>query len=716
MRPSTRSSLQRKVFGLVALLVLVLVGAIVAVFPRQRIVQLRAGLTSRATSYAHILSTQLEPAIAFDDRETAREALDTLQNDPEVIGAAVFDDLGGLLASHGSIGDAKPPAMDPDTLRIDTARSDLRIWAPIVSKEGPRGLVLIVFSKAGFAQARRDVYRTTAVLAVASLAVGLVAAWLTARGITRRLARVTGLATSVARGDFDHPPIRDRGRDEVGQLAEAFDIMLQRIKALLGEREEASREVQARLEALVSERTADLASSNDEMSLVLENLAEGVLTIDAAGSLGGEHARIVEAWFGNPPKDARIWQFFESIDSKFASRFELAWESVVEGYLPLELALDQLPSSLETETRCYRVRVEPMRSPERRRFLVVIIDVTAERAREREAAAHGDLATALERIARDKSGFSEFLEDAKRLMRRISSKDSLDRELLRDLHTLKGNCGLVGLNDLARLCHDIESAIDTLGELPPPAMLDVLGRRLSHLANALGDTKSDALDISPADYSRLLVDLEGNQPRLEILEFARTLIATEPATRHLQRLGAHVEALAERSGKRVAAKLDCEGVRVAREGLAPFWSNLVHVVRNAVSHGIEGAEERERKGKSLEAVVTLRAREIKGRLHIEVEDDGRGISWNDVASRGRARGLPALDHAELVAVLCSSGFSTADSIDESAGRGEGLGALRAEVERLGGTMDIESELGVGARFICSFALLPHAPPANDLAA
>jgi two-component system chemotaxis sensor kinase CheA len=129
---------------------------------------------------------------------------------------------------------------------------------------------------------------------------------------------------------------------------------------------------------------------------------------------------------------------------------------------------------------------------------------------------------------------------------------------------------------------------------------------------------------------------------------------------------------------------------------------MVHAVRNAVDHGIETAAEREAAGKSPTAKLTLAATRQSGRLVITMSDDGRGVDWEALRAKAARSGLPSTTETELKEALFADGVSTREHANEMSGRGVGLGALRATVVRLGGTVDVWSEPGAGTTFTFAF--------------
>jgi two-component system chemotaxis sensor kinase CheA len=129
---------------------------------------------------------------------------------------------------------------------------------------------------------------------------------------------------------------------------------------------------------------------------------------------------------------------------------------------------------------------------------------------------------------------------------------------------------------------------------------------------------------------------------------------------------------------------------------------LLHLVRNAVSHGLEPSSERLVAGKPGRGRIDLRATAAGGAVVIEVEDDGRGIDAEQVFCRARDAGLiiesTLTDNSGLLDVLSTPGFSTRDQADRSSGRGVGMDVVRRTVEALGGTLTLNTNLGRGTRF------------------
>jgi chemotaxis protein histidine kinase CheA len=187
----------------------------------------------------------------------------------------------------------------------------------------------------------------------------------------------------------------------------------------------------------------------------------------------------------------------------------------------------------------------------------------------------------------------------------------------------------------------------------------------------------------------------------------------EPAEARLIRLGDYARALAGRLGKSpLQIEHEAHDVRLHPADWLGFWQAMVHVVRNAVDHGLEGADARRAAGKAEAGRLKLQTRLADGRLQLRVEDDGAGIDWARVAEAAQKRGLPTATHQQLVAAVLADGTSTRDEATHTSGRGLGLSAVREACAAVGGTIAIDSEPGRGTAFVFSVPVDALGRPAS----
>jgi two-component system chemotaxis sensor kinase CheA len=190
--------------------------------------------------------------------------------------------------------------------------------------------------------------------------------------------------------------------------------------------------------------------------------------------------------------------------------------------------------------------------------------------------------------------------------------------------------------------------------------------------------------------------------RLRALRDGVMRVRMIPVGEIFERMKFAVRDLARETGKRVRLEITGENTEVDKLLVERMLDPLLHLVRNAVSHGIETAEAREKKGKSPEGVIRLHAATIGETVEIEIADDGGGIDRAEIKRHARERGLldgsENFDEAMLMEVLCLPGFSTRESADKTSGRGVGMDIVCRTVGDLGGNIKLETEAGAGTSF------------------
>jgi two-component system chemotaxis sensor kinase CheA len=258
-----------------------------------------------------------------------------------------------------------------------------------------------------------------------------------------------------------------------------------------------------------------------------------------------------------------------------------------------------------------------------------------------------------------------------------------------------------------------DSDAGSSGTVAPSHVVRVDLARLDDLMRQVGD-----LVISRARLLDSLSRIEPYVPATEWRDAQENAVAIDRQVRALRgglmrvrlvpvgeifrRMPFVVRDLARETGRKVTLLLQGQSTEIDKYLIERMMDPVLHLVRNAVSHGIESPEERVRLGKRPEGTITLTASAAGELVTIEVADDGRGVDAADVIERARLAGLPVpagpADPATVLALLCSPGFSTKDDADRASGRGVGMAVVKDTVERLSGSMTLESEPGNGTRF------------------
>jgi two-component system chemotaxis sensor kinase CheA len=329
--------------------------------------------------------------------------------------------------------------------------------------------------------------------------------------------------------------------------------------------------------------------------------------------------------------------------------------------------------------------------------------------------------------------------------RDASEHDQQLEDVRRELHTLKGNAGMVGLRDLQTAAHALEDRITRI-DVEGPELQQLLHeiddyRTLLYAAGASSDDSpaaapertTHALRAVRVPFSALdeLVDLLAEmvvfRNRLDDAiarsrgsdqeSWAQVNNAHDALAKTLSLLQDHIMAMRMvplqmlfgqlrrivHDEARVAGK---EARLVAIGGDTPMdkallesaSESLCHLVRNAMTHGIERPSARAAAGKRREGKVQISATTQSEDVWIEVVDDGAGIDSQAIVSAAQQRGVALAPGADPLRVLFDAGFSTRGDSDISAGRGMGLSAALEAAHRVGGDIDIESVAGRGTRF------------------
>jgi two-component system, chemotaxis family, sensor kinase CheA len=241
-------------------------------------------------------------------------------------------------------------------------------------------------------------------------------------------------------------------------------------------------------------------------------------------------------------------------------------------------------------------------------------------------------------------------------------------------------------------------------------------------------SKSIRVDIDKLDqlmnlFSELIIDrgrLEQIAQNTQLKELTETVehmtrISTNlqelilnmrmvPVEQVFNRFPRMIRDLAKELNKKIELIIEGAETELDRTVIDEIGDPLVHLIRNALDHGLETTKDRIECGKPEEGKVVLKAYHSGNHVFIEVKDDGKGINREKVLSKGIERGVVTLEDSQnltdsqVYSLLFSSGFSTADKISDISGRGVGLDVVKTKIESLGGAISVDSTLGQGSIF------------------
>jgi two-component system chemotaxis sensor kinase CheA len=238
------------------------------------------------------------------------------------------------------------------------------------------------------------------------------------------------------------------------------------------------------------------------------------------------------------------------------------------------------------------------------------------------------------------------------------------------------------------------------------ATVRVDAERLDQLMHLMGElvVQRTQVEVLAAQaevpgLSQAMTDLTRCSHALQAIVMQVRMIPVEAVFLRFPRL---VRDLSTKFGKHVELELVGQDTELDRTVVDAIGDPLVHLVRNALDHGLEPPAEREAAGKPAAGTVRISARHAGGNVVITVADDGRGVDRRAVAAKAVHAGLIAADQAETIdmaraiELLFTPGFSTRDQADDISGRGVGMDAVRAKVRELGGEVLLTSEPGAGS--------------------
>ncbi len=201
-----------------------------------------------------------------------------------------------------------------------------------------------------------------------------------------------------------------------------------------------------------------------------------------------------------------------------------------------------------------------------------------------------------------------------------------------------------------------------------------------------------------------------NQLNIIISSLQKTAMSLRmvPIKHTFQKMVRLVRDLAKKAGKQVSLQMTGEDTEIDRNMVEEIYEPMVHMIRNAVDHGLEAPEERTAAGKPGQGAIHLRAYHKGGDIVIEIEDDGRGLNRDKILKKAVAGGLiketDALTDAEIHQLIFAPGFSTADTVTDISGRGVGTDVVKSRIEKLRGRVEVRSTPGRGSRFIMRLPL------------
>ncbi len=470
-----------------------------------------------------------------------------------------------------------------------------------------------------------------------------------------------------------------------------------------------------------------LTKSRKDIKSILDNVPAGFLAIDRDGSILPGYSRETEKLLSASLQGK---SFAESIGLRTSAQKESfqGWVKMCfEGLLDFAEIRSLAPrESLAQENRFVELEFHPIyaetvgeQKPQARtleRLICVATDRTKERALEAEITRQQSRILAISRVLERRNDFVEVVA----MIREFVSQPPADRTvLLRALHTMKGAVAIFHLQELGSEIHHLESQIKEEGRVPShfTQLETILGHFLKEHESLIGrfDGSTSLRRVLEVDQCAEMIRRTGKLAGKSSPLFQSFLaeLWLDPVHSAFEKFKESAIVLAERQGKMLEFQITPSDISVHLSCYRELSGAFVHLVRNAVDHGVEDPETRIAQGKRETGTikVSFERAQAAGRFKVHLEDDGAGIDLVRIREVAVKRGVlteadaKALSDADALQLIFRPGFSSRDEVTELSGRGVGLDALKYEVEKLQGTISVHTTVAKGTRFTLEVPIL-----------
>jgi two-component system chemotaxis sensor kinase CheA len=473
---------------------------------------------------------------------------------------------------------------------------------------------------------------------------------------------------------------------------------------------------------------ANLQNLNLAMTAMLNALEEGIFTFGPDGICSQTYSKSCLDLLEGTPANRPIFEVLR-LSSEITEMVASLLGMLFTGTHPrifIDDYLDLLPLGFKhSGGRSIALGYRPIFGPENKltAILVIASDHTDEieainLSREREAGAMTVL-----RMSSNRNIFTRFFQSAS-LYFSVTVNTLSDyvpiENVRRDIHTLKGNASIFYLHRLVSLLHELETQLDKVSSIADAR--DILKAILPETREALNAVRREAASIFGEDFDRqgsmrtvpldllrsFAVELRNTGQNNSLANRFVSLLMGEPVRKQLAGFDIGLQELADRQGRKVNPCIFTgENFPLFTENYDALFSAFTHIARNVIAHAIDSDEQRTkwRKSPNLTVTIDTRRTERMGKewFRLTFTDDGKGIDTVALRKKLKIAHSPAIIEAaseeEIAQYIFNDNLSTRDVVDELAGRGVGMGAVKSAAEDLGGSAYAESELHRFTRII-----------------
>lgn len=553
--------------------------------------------------------------------------------------------------------------------------------------------------------------------------------------VRRAVYQLNNVMACAGKGDLNIRGNID-SQDEMGSLTCAINNTLDSLQKMYEEVQLSHAQLEVwnqELEHKVAERTASLQN-------LLDHAGQGFLSFGADLRVSGEYSAECAEIFHRAitgeavpaliyPEDRDQQVFLEAVFRKIQCEEK---EFLRETYFSL------LPEQIMVGSSYIGVSyklIDNIADPAQRKIMLILTDQTLQKAMEDQVQSERDILAMVVHVVTHSSDFfaavSQYTifcqEGITDLLHEKKTAGDILALLFRAVHTFKGTFGQLRMDNVMAKLHDMEETLDTirlneitgldvrqlaeqLSAFKPGIMFGWLNEDLKILKEKLGEGFFQQENMLVVDNKRLLEIEEKVKKRLPASECSLLLpdlrrLRYKPIKELLQSYPEYVIGLAERNGKAVYPfKIEGGETLVDPWQYYDFIKSLGHVFRNCIVHGVESFEERVENGKEEIGRITCVVLENQAGITLVISDDGRGMNSayiRDIALKKEIctpEAVSNMQEEEIIQLIFADGFSGTQEANELAGRGVGLSAVQAELEKVGGSVCVNTIFGKGTQF------------------
>jgi len=553
--------------------------------------------------------------------------------------------------------------------------------------------------------------------------------------VRKAVYQLSKLMTKVGNGDLN---VRGElySQDEMGYLTHSINNTLNSLQKMYEEVQESHiklEEWNQKLEQKIAARTASLRN-------LLDHAGQGFLSFGEDLLVSGQYSAECTTIFAREiagesvpaliyPNDRDQQVFLEAIFKKILAEKNDSLQNPYFSLLPEEIVIGNSYIGM-----AYKL-IDNKQDSKESSIMMILTDLTLQKTMEDNVQKEHDILAMIVYVVTHSTDFfaavSQYTEFCQEGMPSLLNEKKAANDILaaifRMVHTFKGTFGQLHMGNIMGKLHDMESLLakirskelmqldskelkEKLNDFTSYVMINWLDADLNLLKEKLGDEFFQQENMLIVDNQRLL-EIEEKVKKILPYDERNVLLPDLHRLRYqsikklLQSYPEYVTSLAERNEKAIHS-FAIEGSDILVDPLRynDFIKSLGHVFRNSITHGLEPFEERAEKGKDEIGKITCAVKENSLGMTIVISDDGTGMNPDHIREAAVKKGICSaedahrMDDTASIMLIFADGFSESKDITELAGRGVGLSAVRAEVEKLNGSVQVNTLWGKGTQF------------------